>query len=313
MYGPKGQGNAGRLAGQPKKVTVPEIRARKGGLPISMVTAYDFTMARLLDAGGVDMLLVGDSLGMVIQGHPTTLPVTVEDICYHGRAVARGARRAHVVGDMPFMSFQVSPIQALENAGRMMKDGAFESIKLEGGEEVAEHVRRIVAAGIPVMGHVGLTPQSVHAMGGFKVQGKGEHNAARVIRDAKALEEAGAYAIVLEAIPPDLAEELTAAVSIPTIGIGAGAGCDGQVLVCYDMLGMFPDLEPKFAKRFAQVGEQIVQATQLYVGEVQERTFPALEHTFKPNDPRRAPRPVQPSPEPTGLTMEEIPPHWQTH
>ena len=313
MYGPKGQGNGGRLGGQPKKVTVPEIRARKGGLPLTMVTAYDFTMARLLDAGGVDMLLVGDSLGMVIQGHPTTLPVTVEDICYHGRAVAKGARRAHVVGDMPFMSFQVSPIQALENAGRMMKDGAFESIKLEGGEEVGEHVRRIVAAGIPVMGHVGLTPQSVHAMGGFKVQGKGEQNAARVVRDAIALEQAGAYAIVLEAIPPDLAEEVTAAVSVPTIGIGAGAGCDGQVLVCYDMLGMFPDLEPKFAKRFAQVGEQIVQATQLYVGEVQERTFPAPEHTFKPNDPRRAPRPAPPSPEPTGLTMEEIPPHWQTH
>jgi len=314
MYGPKGQGSGGRSGGQTKKVTVPDIRARKRGLPLTMVTAYDFTMARLLDAGGVDMLLVGDSLGMVIQGHPTTLPVTVEDICYHGRAVARGARRAHVVGDMPFMSFQVSPIQALENAGRMMKDGAFESIKLEGGEDVAEHVRRIVAAGIPVMGHVGLTPQSVHAMGGFKVQGKGDQNAARVVRDAVALEQAGAYAIVLEAIPPDLAEEVTAAVSVPTIGIGAGAGCDGQVLVCYDMLGMFPDLEPKFAKRFAQVGEQIVQATQLYVEEVQERTFPAPEHTFKPNDPRRAPRPVMPaSNEPAALTMDEIPPHWQTH
>ncbi|HMY21560.1 MAG TPA: 3-methyl-2-oxobutanoate hydroxymethyltransferase, partial [Polyangium sp.] len=190
MYGPKGQGSGGRSGGQTKKVTVPDIRARKRGLPLTMVTAYDFTMARLLDAGGVDMLLVGDSLGMVIQGHPTTLPVTVEDICYHGRAVARGARRAHVVGDMPFMSFQVSPIQALENAGRMMKDGAFESIKLEGGEDVAEHVRRIVAAGIPVMGHVGLTPQSVHAMGGFKVQGKGDQNAARVVRDAVALEQA---------------------------------------------------------------------------------------------------------------------------
>lgn len=314
MYGPKAQGSGARSGGQPKKVTVPEIRARKGGLPLAMVTAYDFTMARLLDAGGVDMLLVGDSVGMVVQGHATTLPVTVEDICYHGRAVARGARRAHVVGDMPFMSFQVSPIQALENAGRMMKDGSFESIKLEGGEEVAEHVRRIVAAGIPVMGHIGLTPQSVHAMGGFKVQGKGEQNAARLVRDAKALDEAGVYAIVLEAIPPDLAEEVTAAVSVPTIGIGAGAGCDGQVLVCYDMLGMFPDLEPKFAKKFAHVGEQIVQATQLYVGEVQERVFPAPEHTFKPNDPRRAPRPVLPaSPEPAAITMEEIPPHWQTH
>src|SRR4051812_12780287 len=252
MYGP--QGGAPRRPAH--KLTVPEIRARKGGPPLSMITAYDFTMARLLDEGGADLLLVGDSLGMVVQGHPTTLPVTVEEICYHGRAVARGALHAHVVGDMPFMSFQVSPVQALENAGRLIKDGAFESVKLEGGEEVAEHVRRIVAAGIPVMGHVGLTPQSVHAMGGFKVQGKGEDAAARVIDGARALEDAGAYAIVLEAIPPDLAEEITAAVGIPTIGIGAGAGCDGQVLVCYDMLGMYPDVKPKFAKRFAEVGEQ---------------------------------------------------------
>src|SRR5688572_30288776 len=209
MYGPHGSGGGGSRPGSParsstsgSKVTVPEIRARKGGAPIAMVTAYDFTMARLLDDGGADMLLVGDSLGMVVQGHTTTLPVTVEEICYHGRAVARGARRAHVVGDMPFMSFQVSPIQALENAGRMMKEGSFESIKLEGGEDVAEHVRRIVAAGIPVMGHVGLTPQSVHAMGGFKVQGKGEEAAERLIADARILDEAGAYAIVLEAIPP---------------------------------------------------------------------------------------------------------------
>jgi len=275
-----------------------------------MVTAYDFTMARLLDEGGADLLLVGDSVGMVVQGHATTLPVTVEEICYHGRAVARGARRAHVVGDMPFMSFQVSAIQALENAGRMMKDGSFESVKLEGGEEVAEHVRRIVAAGIPVMGHVGLTPQSVHAMGGFKVQGKGDEDADRLLRDARALDEAGAYAIVLEAIPPDLAEEITASVSVPTIGIGAGASCDGQVLVCYDMLGMYPDLKPRFAKRFSEVGEQIMVATRAYVDEVQARTFPAAEHTFKPNGPRRA-RPS--SPEPEGLAVEDIPPHWQTH
>lgn len=310
MYGPKGQssGGGGRAAA-PKKVTVPDIRARKGGVPLAMVTAYDFTMARLLDEGGADMLLVGDSLGMVIQGHPTTLPVTVEEICYHGRAVARGARRAHVVGDMPFMSFQVSAFQALENAGRLMKDGAFESVKLEGGEEVAEHVRRIVAAGIPVMGHIGLTPQSVHAMGGFKVQGKGEDAADRLLRDARALDEAGAYAIVLEAIPPDLAEEVTASVSVPTIGIGAGAGCDGQVLVCYDMLGMYPDLKPRFAKRFSEVGEQIISATHAYIEEVQSRAFPAAEHTFKPNGPRQS-RPS--SPEPTVLT-EEIPPHWQTH
>jgi 3-methyl-2-oxobutanoate hydroxymethyltransferase len=301
MYGPQGNGTGS--ARPQHKVTVPEIRARKGGAPIAMVTAYDFTMARLLDEGGADILLVGDSLGMVVQGHATTLPVTVDEICYHGRAVARGARSAHVVGDMPFMSYQVSPMQALENAGRLVKDGSYESVKLEGGAEVAEHVRRIVTAGIPVMGHVGLTPQSVHAMGGFKVQGKGDAAAERVLEGARALEEAGAYAIVLEAIPPDLAEEITAAVSVPTIGIGAGPRCDGQVLVCYDLLGMYPDLKPKFAKRFAEIGEQIVGATRAYVGEVQERTFPAPEHTFKPNGARQVKRPAE----------EEAPPHWQTH
>lgn len=314
MYGPTGGGGQRRgskdtgAPRRPTKVTVPEIRARKGGTPIAMVTAYDFTMARLLDEGGADLLLVGDSLGMVVQGHSNTLPVTLDDICYHGRAVARGAERAHVVGDMPFMSFQLSPVQALDNAGRMMKQGAFESVKLEGGEEVAEHVRRIVSAGIPVMGHVGLTPQSVHAMGGFKVQGRAQEQAERLLVGAKALEEAGAYAIVLEAIPPDLAEDVTALVSVPTIGIGAGAGCDGQVLVCYDLLGMYRDLSPKFAKRFAEIGDAIVDATQAYVGEVQQRTFPAAEHTFKPNG-WRLPR----TSEPAAPGDEEIPPHWQTH
>lgn len=315
MYGP--HGNGGGQSGRPTaprspKVTVPDIRARKGHEPLAMVTAYDFTMARLLDEGGADLLLVGDSLGMVVQGHPTTLPVTVDEICYHGRAVARGARRAHVVGDMPFMSFQLSPLHALESAGKMMKEGGFESVKLEGGEEVAEHVRRIVAAGIPVMGHVGLTPQSVHAMGGFKVQGKGEDAAERVLADARALEEAGVYAIVLEAIPPDLAGEITAAVSVPTIGIGAGSACDGQVLVCYDLLGMFREITPKFAKRFAEVGDAIVGATRAYVDEVRTRAFPAAEHSFKPNGPRRrpAPPPVEAQPLPA---LDEIPPHWQTH
>jgi 3-methyl-2-oxobutanoate hydroxymethyltransferase len=317
MYGPQGNAPKARPA---RKITAPEIRARKGGAPLTMITAYDFTMARLLDEGGADMLLVGDSLGMVVQGHPTTLPVTVEEICYHGRAVARGAHLAHVVGDMPFMSFQVSAERALENAGKMIKEGGFESIKLEGGEEVAEHVRRIVLAGIPVMGHVGLTPQSVHAMGGFKVQGKDEQAADRVLDGARALEEAGAYAIVLEAIPPDLAAEITAAVSIPTIGIGAGPSCDGQVLVCYDLLGMYPDLKPKFAKRFAEVGEQIVTATRAYVGEVRDRTFPAPEHTFKASGIRRPPpsdpHPSGPSPAPAPALLppaDEIPPHWQTH
>jgi 3-methyl-2-oxobutanoate hydroxymethyltransferase len=306
MYGPP------RPQTPVRKITVPEIRDRKGGTPLSMITAYDFTMARLLDEGGADLLLVGDSLGMVIQGHPTTLPVTVDEICYHGRAVARGARHAHVVGDMPFMSFQVSAERALENAGKLVKEGGFESIKLEGGEEIAEHVRRIVAAGIPVMGHVGLTPQSVHAMGGFKVQGKDAEAAERVLDGARALEEAGAYAIVLEAIPPDLAADVTAAVSVPTIGIGAGPACDGQVLVCYDLLGMYPDLQPKFAKRFAEVGEQIMAATRSYVSEVREHRFPAPEHTFKPSGIRR---PKQlPAVEVMALAdADEIPPHWQTH
>jgi 3-methyl-2-oxobutanoate hydroxymethyltransferase len=282
MYGPTD--GAAAAAARPK-LTVPEIRARKGREPLAMVTAYDFTMARLLDEAGAELLLVGDSLGMVVQGHPNTLPVTVEEICYHGRAVARGARSAHVVGDMPFMSVQVSPAQALENAGKMLKEGAFESVKLEGGAEVAEHVYRIVAAGIPVMGHVGLTPQSVHAMGGFKVQGKGEAAAKRVVADAQAVEEAGAFAIVLEAVPPDLAAEVTRAVSVPTIGIGAGAGCDGQVLVCYDLLGMVRGHTPKFAKRFGEVGNAIVDATRRYVDEVRSRSFPGPEHSFKPNTP----------------------------
>lgn len=327
MYGPQ-DGRGGRASAQapeapPKKVTVPAIRACKGGEPLAMVTAYDFTMARLLDEGGVDILLVGDSLGMVVQGHDTTLPVTLEEVCYHGRAVVRGARRAHVVGDMPFMSFQVSPTQALENAGRMIKEGTFESVKLEGGREVEEHVRRIVSAGIPVMGHIGLTPQSVHAMGGFKVQGKAEDDAARLVGDARALERAGCYSLVLEAIPPDLAGEITEAVSIPTIGIGAGVACDGQVLVCYDLLGMYKNLSPKFAKRFAEVGQTIVQATGDYVREVRERQFPTAAHAFKPRQPRpSASPPAPPSPNrPTDevrapdplVDIGEVPPHWQTH
>ncbi len=306
MYGPQGNGATRPV----RKVTVPEIRGRKGGAPIAMVTAYDYTMARLLDEGGADVLLVGDSLGMVIQGHQTTLPVTLEEICYHGRAVARGARRAHVVGDMPFMSYQVSATQAVENAGKLLKEGAFESVKLEGGEEIAEHVRRIVAAGIPVMGHVGLTPQSVHAMGGFKVQAKSDEAIERLLEGARAIEEAGAYAIVLEAIPPDVAAEVTAALSIPTIGIGAGPRCDGQVLVCYDLLGMYPELQPKFAKRFAEVGEQIIKATREYVSEVNEHTFPGPEHSFKESGRRE--RNSAPS-LPQVAPADEIPPHWQTH
>lgn len=276
MYGPKGAPEAPL-----RKVTVPDLRARKeAGPPIAMVTAYDYTMALLLDEGGADVILVGDSLGMVVQGLPNTLPVTIDDIVYHGRAVSRALRRAHLVGDMPFMSFQLSPEAALQNAGRLMKEGGFESVKLEGGAEVADHVRKIVSAGIPVMGHVGLLPQSVHAMGGFKVQGKRESDADRIIRDARALEDAGCYAIVIEGVPADVAARITESVAVPTIGIGAGPECDGQVLVCYDFLGMFRGMRPKFVKRYAELGDQIVDATRAYVEEVRSGAFPAPEHSF---------------------------------
>ncbi|MCA9627912.1 MAG: 3-methyl-2-oxobutanoate hydroxymethyltransferase [Myxococcales bacterium] len=270
-----------------QKVTVPELRRRKqSGPKIAMLTAYDATFARLLDEGGADVLLVGDSLGMVVQGMGNTLPVTLDEICYHGRSVARGIQRAHLVLDMPFMSFQVSSEKALEAAGRLMKEGAAESVKLEGGEVAAEAIARIVSAGIPVMGHVGLTPQSVHAMGGFRVQGKGEDAASRVLHDAKAVEQAGAYAIVLEGLPADLGRRISESVDIPTIGIGAGPHCDGQVLVCYDFLGMFEDIKPKFVKRFAELGKEIRGATQAYVSQVRDGQFPAEEHCFGMAKPR---------------------------
>ncbi|MFO0741182.1 MAG: 3-methyl-2-oxobutanoate hydroxymethyltransferase [Labilithrix sp.] len=271
-----------------KKVTVPDLRARKGGTKIAMVTAYDFTMARLVDEAGADMVLVGDSLGMIVQGLSTTIPVTLDEMAYHCRAVARGLARAHLVGDLPFMSYQISPAQAVESAGKLMKEGACESIKLEGGQEVAEHVHRIVRAGIPVVGHVGLTPQSVHALGGFKVQGRGEA-AEKVLADAIALEQAGAFSIVLEAVPPDLAERITSLVSVPTIGIGAGAGCDGQVLVCTDLLGLSRGHQPKFAKRFAELGDLAVKAIGQYVHEVRSGAFPAAAQTYKPNTSLPAP------------------------
>jgi len=263
------------------KITVPDLRARKTqGPKIAMLTAYDATMAKLLEQGGADVLLVGDSLGMVVQGLPNTLPVTLDEMCYHGRAVARAARRAHVMGDLPFMSYQASPEQAVMAAGRLLKEGGCESVKLEGGADFAEHVRRIVRASIPVMAHIGLTPQSVHAMGGFRVQGREPQAAERLLEDARVLEQAGAFALLLEGIPSALAERITQAVSIPTVGIGAGPGCDGQVLVCYDFLGMYPDLRPRFVKHFAEVGESIVSATRAYVAEVQAGTFPDQSHSF---------------------------------
>ncbi len=269
------------MAPKTDKVTAPAIRARKqSGPKIATLTCYDATMARLLDEGGADILLVGDSLGMVVQGLPNTLPVTVDEICYHGRAVARATTRAQLVGDLPFMSFQVSSEKALENAGRLLKEGGFEAVKLEGGVNVADTVHRIVGAGIPVMGHVGLTPQSVHAMGGFRVQGKSEDTAVRVIADAKALEQAGAYCVVLEGMPADLGRRITESLDIPTIGIGAGPHCDGQVLVCYDFLGMYRDIKPKFVKRFAELGDAVVDATARYVAEVQSGAFPDAAHSF---------------------------------
>jgi len=278
MYGSQGE----------KKITVPDLRARKAsddsrGEKIAMVTAYDYTMARLVDEAGVDMVLVGDSLGMVVQGLTTTIPVTLDEMAYHCRAVARGLRRAHLVGDLPFMSYQVSPAQAVESAGKLMKEGSCESVKLEGGQEVSEHVHRIVRAGIAVVGHVGLTPQSVHALGGFKVQGRGQQAAEKVLADAIALEQAGAFCIVLEAVPPDVAARVTELVAVPTIGIGAGAGCDGQVLVSTDMLCLSRGHQPKFAKRFASLGDAAVEAVSRYVAEVRAGTFPSAAQTYKPN------------------------------
>lgn len=268
----------------PSKITVPQIRARKAsrgaGEKLAMVTAYDVTFARMVDAAGVDAILVGDSLGMVIQGASSTLPVTVDEICYHGRAVMRGTQRAHVIGDMPFMSYQASMEQALMNAGKMMKEGGFESVKLEGGKEIAEVIHRLVRMGIPVMAHVGLMPQRMHTMGGFKVQGRNAMDAESVLEDAIAVVDAGAFAVVIEGVPAPLAERITRAVDVPTIGIGAGAECDGQILVSYDLLGLNDTLKPRFVKRYEQFFRRGVDAVKTYVEEVRDGAFPDVEHSF---------------------------------
>ncbi len=269
-----------------KQVTVPRIRAAKGGDPLVMVTAYDATFARILDEAGADVLLVGDSLGMAIQGHDDTLSVTVDDIVYHCRAVSRGARHAHIVGDMPFLSYQVTPEEAVRNAGRLLAEGRAHSVKLEGGRSVAPTIERMVAAGIPVMAHVGLTPQSVHAMGGFRVQGRVREDAERILADARAVADAGAYALVLEGIPGDLAARITREIPIPTIGIGAGVDCDGQVLVCYDLLGLTADLRPRFVKRYDELFDRSVAAARAFCDEVRSRSFPGPEHTFSSKGPR---------------------------
>jgi 3-methyl-2-oxobutanoate hydroxymethyltransferase len=279
------------------KVTIHTLRQMKErGEKIAMLTAYDATFARLLDDAGADVLLVGDSLGMVVQGHETTLPVTLDEIAYHCRAVARGARRAHVVGDMPFMSYQASIEQGVSNAGKLMKEGSCHSIKLEGGAVHAELVRRLVAAGIPVMGHIGLTPQSYHQLGGFKVQGRDPGGRERLLADARMLEDAGVYSIVLEAIPGDIAYDITAAVSVPTIGIGAGAGCDGQVLVSYDALGMDETFKPRFVRRYATLGATIKDAVARYVGDVRAGSFPSDAESFTVAESKAAPGSIEPAP-----------------
>jgi 3-methyl-2-oxobutanoate hydroxymethyltransferase len=260
-----------------------------------MVTAYDALFARMADEAGVDVLLVGDSLGSVVQGRDNTLGVELEDIVYHCRAVARGTRHAHIVGDMPFMSYQLGPMQALENAGKIIKHGHAESVKLEGGVEVAESIHRIVMAGIPVMGHIGLTPQSIHAMGGHKIQGRSTEARERLVRDAQALAEAGAFSIVLEGIPLEAALEVTASVEVPTIGIGAGPHCDGQVLVLPDLLGLTDRFKPRFVKRYERFAERGREAVAVFAEEVRAGVFPALEHSFTAEEleERRDPAPVQ--------------------
>ena len=264
------------------KNTVATFQKMKNeGTKISMLTAYDYSTAKLVDAAGINSILVGDSLGMVMLGYEDTLSVTMEDMIHHTAAVARGAKDALVIGDMPFMSYEVSVEQAVTNAGRLMKEGRANAVKLEGGVRVAEQIKAITKAGIPVCAHIGLTPQSVNAFGGFKVQGKTEEGAQQMIEDALAIQEAGAFAVVLECVPAKLAALISEKLTIPTIGIGAGAGCDGQVLVYQDMLALFSDFKPKFVKHFGNSGPQMTAAFKAYDEEVKAGTFPAEEHTFK--------------------------------
>ncbi len=255
--------------------------AKEQGRKISMITAYDYTAAKLFDEIGIECILVGDSLGNVVLGYEDTLSVTMEDMIHHSAAVARGAKNAFIVTDMPFMSYQTSVYDAVYNAGRIIKEGRADAVKLEGGVGFKDHISAIVKASIPVVGHIGLTPQSVNALGGMKVQGRNIEDAKRLLADIKAVEESGACAVVLECVPAKLAEFLTSKVSIPTIGIGAGAGCDGQVLVYTDMLGMGGDFNPKFVKKFAMCGDIMRQAVTAYMEEVRSSVFPAEEHTYK--------------------------------
>ena len=267
-----------------KNTSVTFKESKKNGEKLTMLTAYDYTTAKLLDESGIDSILVGDSLGMVVLGYDDTLSVTMEDMIHHSAAVARGAKNALIVTDMPFMSYQTSVYDAVVNAGRLVKEGKAQAVKLEGGIEFCEHIKAIVKASIPVCAHIGLTPQSINAFGGFKVQGKGKQEAQRLLDEARAVEEAGAFAVVLECVPAKLAKKISESISIPTIGIGAGAGCDGQVLVYQDMLAMYSDFKPKFVKQYAQVGSVMKDAFRQYIDEVKSGAFPSEEHTFKIDD-----------------------------
>ncbi len=263
------------------KVTVPEIRKMKErGEKITALTAYDYSFARILDQAGIDILFVGDSLGSVIQGRENTLSVTMEDMIYHTKAVARGSQRALLVADMPFLSFQVSAEEAKRNAGRFVQEAGAQAVKLEGGIRILETVDALIQMGIPVMGHVGLTPQSIHQFGGYKVQGKEKAGREAILQDALGLEAAGAFAVVLEGIPMNLAGEITERLSIPTIGIGAGVNCDGQVLVVHDMLGMFDMYTPKFVKKYADMKTVMTGAVEKFIAEVREQKFPDKQHSF---------------------------------
>lgn len=264
-----------------KHTSVTFRQAKEKGEKLTMLTAYDYSVAKMVDEAGIASILVGDSLGMVCLGYEDTLSVTMEDMIHHTKAVARGAKKALVIADMPFMSYQTSVYDAVVNAGRLVKEGRAQAVKLEGGKEVCPQIEAIVKASIPVCAHIGLTPQSVHAFGGFKVQGKGEEAAKKLLQEAEAVERAGAFAVVLECVPEILANLITKRISIPTIGIGAGGGCDGQVLVYQDMLGMYSDFAPKFVKVFANAGEEMKKGFAAYKKEVQEGTFPAAEHTFR--------------------------------
>jgi 3-methyl-2-oxobutanoate hydroxymethyltransferase len=280
--------------GAPRRITIHELRRQKErGEKIAMVTAYDATAARLVAEAGVDVVLVGDSLGMAVQGHESTLPVTLEHMVYHSamvrRGLARAGARAHLVGDLPFGSYQASADEAVKAAMRLVAEGGVEAVKLEGGADYADVIRRMVRAGVPVMGHIGLTPQSVHKLGGYVVQGKDAERAQALLRDARALEAAGCYAVVLECIPTELARVITGQLGIPTIGIGAGPSCDGQVLVLNDLLGLDDAFTPRFVKRYAELGAAVKGAVAAYAGEVKARAFPADEHVFHSSSVRLVP------------------------